>query len=384
MESLNDTDARLDKNKDWQKAVTEELKILDDQQGVLDNKYSDLATEQDNLSTLCQQCTNSCATNHENILKLHKAMKKMQEQFSQMEEKISLLEKENDQFIDREAQMRRVNNQLRDELDALKNTSRLSCISMQETPRGIKLQLPKFRGADNERPMKFLSALKKYVQATKPDSTNLQCLFAQALEDEAKDWWYLVESKIDSLKDFETLFKSRFWNSSMQRNARRKIEFGQYYPSGKYTRVQYATYILGLASELDVDYNEEDVIHKLIEHFEREVRHALLGRDVSNTELLFKILTDFDFDRNKSGKQALTRPSTDSRNTGTPQCRNHINVRQLELNQSQEVKKPPKPKNKPFKRKADHTDLGSEMDVLNIEFQEDEWNHTCLTPGNGQ
>ena len=45
MESLNETDARLEKNKDWQKAITEELKILDDQQGVLDNKYSDLATE---------------------------------------------------------------------------------------------------------------------------------------------------------------------------------------------------------------------------------------------------------------------------------------------------------------------------------------------------
>ena len=36
----------------------------------------------------------------------------MQEQFSQMEEKISLLEKENDEFIDREAQLRRANNQL--------------------------------------------------------------------------------------------------------------------------------------------------------------------------------------------------------------------------------------------------------------------------------
>ena len=73
-------------------------------------------------------------------------MRKMQEQFSTMEEKISMLEKENDQFIDREAQMRRVNNELRDELDTLKNTSRLSCISMQEAPRSVKLQLPKFRG----------------------------------------------------------------------------------------------------------------------------------------------------------------------------------------------------------------------------------------------
>ena len=39
-----------------------------------------------------------------------------------MEEKIALLEQENDQFIDREAQMRRVNTQLRYELDALRNT----------------------------------------------------------------------------------------------------------------------------------------------------------------------------------------------------------------------------------------------------------------------
>ena len=68
-----------------------------------------------------------------------------------MEEKISLLEKENDQFIDQEAQMRRVNNELREKLDTLKNTSPL----------------------------------------------------------------------------FKTLFKTRFWNSSMKRNARRKSELGQ-------------------------------------------------------------------------------------------------------------------------------------------------------------
>ena len=93
MESPNETDVILEKNKDWQKAVTEELKILDDHQGELDNKHSDLATEQEHLSTLCQQCINSCATNHENILKLHKAMKKMQEQFSRIGRKDCLIRK---------------------------------------------------------------------------------------------------------------------------------------------------------------------------------------------------------------------------------------------------------------------------------------------------
>ena len=70
----------------------------------------------------------------------------MQEQFSNMEEKISLLEKENDQFIDRKAQMRHINNELRDELDTLKNTSRLSCISMQENPRSSNFSYPSLRG----------------------------------------------------------------------------------------------------------------------------------------------------------------------------------------------------------------------------------------------
>ena len=125
MESLNGTDDILKKNKDWKKAVTEELKILDDHHGELANKQADLVTEHENLSTLCQQCTTSCATNRENIFKLHKARRKMQEQFSNLEEKISLLEEESDQFIDREAQICRVNNELRDELDTLKYTTRL-------------------------------------------------------------------------------------------------------------------------------------------------------------------------------------------------------------------------------------------------------------------
>ena len=298
------------KNKDWKKAVTEELRILDDHHGELASKQADLVTEHENLNTLCQQCMTSRATNHENILKLHRAIKKMQEQFSNMEEKIASLEKENDQFIDREAQLRRANNELRDKLDTLKNTSRLSCTSMQETQRSVKLRLPMFKGAENDRPMKFLSALKKCVEATKPDTTNLQCIIAQVLEEAAKDWWYLVESKVESLDDFEPLFKNRFWNSSMQRNARRKIELGQYYPQGKYTRVQYDTYLLSLASELDVDYSEEQLIHRIIEHFEKEARHALLGRDVTNTEVLFRILSDFDFHKERVVKQSSQRTAT--------------------------------------------------------------------------
>ena len=76
MESFSETDEKLKKNRDWKKAVTEELKILDDHQGELVKKQTAVVIEHENLSTLCQQCTTSCASNRENILILHKTMKK--------------------------------------------------------------------------------------------------------------------------------------------------------------------------------------------------------------------------------------------------------------------------------------------------------------------
>ena len=54
MELLSEMDEILTKNKEWKKAITEELKILDDHHGELANKQTDLLTEHENLSTLCQ------------------------------------------------------------------------------------------------------------------------------------------------------------------------------------------------------------------------------------------------------------------------------------------------------------------------------------------
>ena len=135
-----------------------------------------------------------------------------------------------------------------------------------------------------------------------------------------------------------------------------------HYPQSKYTRVQYATYLLGLASELDVDYSEEELIHRIIEHFEEEVRHALLVRDVTNTEVLFRILADFDKER--VVKQSSQRTATGASHSSAHQRSAHVNVRHVEVTKSQEEEKtPPKQKRKPKHREADQTDEGSDSDT---------------------
>ena len=88
-----------------------------------------------------------------------------------------------------------------------------------------------------------------------------------------------------------------------------------------------------------MDYSEEDLTHHLIEHFEKEVRHALLGRDVTNTEVLFKIHSDFNFDKERVVKPSFQRNTTGTSHSTAPQRPPHINVRNVEIAKTPEVKK---------------------------------------------
>ena len=54
-------------------------------------------------------------------------------------------------------------------------------------------------------------------------------IVSQALEGVAKDWWYVYESEVQGYEQFKELFKDRFWKFTIQRQTRRKVEFGTFY-----------------------------------------------------------------------------------------------------------------------------------------------------------
>ena len=93
----------------------------------------------------------------------------------------------------------------------------------------------------------------------------------------AKDWWYIHESDVRGYDQFKSLFKDRFWSSTIQRQTRRKVEFGTYYAEGKLDRVTYATTIFGCAKELELTDREEELTERLADHFEKGIRHAFNG-----------------------------------------------------------------------------------------------------------
>ena len=82
----------------------------------------------------------------------------------------------------------------------------------------------------------------------------------------------------------------------MQRQTRRKVEFGTYYAGGKLDRVSYATSIFGYAKELELTYEERELTEKLADHFEKGIRHAFTGQQVKSKSTLFQILTDYNND----------------------------------------------------------------------------------------
>ena len=162
-----------------------------------------------------------------------------------------------------------------------------------------------FRGTDQERPVKFLNDLDRYITFMKIDSIESVQIVSHALDGIAKDWCYIHESDVRGYDQFKSLFKDRFWSSTIQRKTRRKVEFGTYYAEGKLDRVTYATTIFGYAKELELTYGEEELTEKLADHFEKGIRHAFNGQQVKSKNTLFQILMDYDNDDKRAQNRKI-------------------------------------------------------------------------------
>ena len=132
-----------------------------------------------------------------------------------------------------------------------------------------------FRGTDQERPVRFLNDLDRYIKFMRIDSIESVQIVSQALE---KDWWYIHKSDVWEYEQFKSLFKDRFWNSTIQQQTRRKVEFGTFYAGGKLDRVTYATTIFGYVNELELTYSDGELTERLEDHFEKGDRHAFPGQ----------------------------------------------------------------------------------------------------------
>ena len=94
----------------------------------------------------------------------------------------------------------------------------------------VKLSPPNFGGNEYDRPMQFLTDLKKYVKSTGLSDDCIGALLQQSLTKKAKRWFYTVEHRINSLEDFERVFKEQYWNEPIKSSLRTKFETAKLNP----------------------------------------------------------------------------------------------------------------------------------------------------------
>ena len=83
-----------------------------------------------------------------------------------------------------------------------------------------------------------------------------------------------------------------------------------------------------------MSYSEEELTERLVDHFEKEVKHAFKGQQVKSKSKLFQILTDYDnddkrdqnrktnYDQNKSGIKSDEKSEKYSQNKNQNQNEN--------------------------------------------------------------
>lgn len=133
---------------------------------------------------------------------------------------------------------------------------------------------------------------------------------------------------------------------------------------------------------------ESDTILRLREHFEKNVRHAMIGQGVKNKNEFFKILTEFDNDdrneriaRERANKDNSQNPnkSADNSKNWTPRNVNAIRTHSTPKNQSNPIKtnfpeqtKGEKPKNKQKNINKKITDqYDRDIGILEIHLDDD-------------
>lgn len=401
---LDDVDKEQKSRFEWEQAVAEELKALYVRQGELEKQFdqfrideslpfprakvSDESTAYDNINSKFEAMSNVIDKLMRDLLECQNKVKVLEDENKTLAQKNTLLKKSVDDLNANVADRRDLSalknffvSQIDDattnlERDLSEHGEILNNLSEQITSmptgavggnsRKIKIDLPKFKGQEFESPMKYIADIKKYVQCIKPLPTELPCVISQSLEDSAKNWWYLQNQNIKCIDDFVEVFKEHYWNASIQRNAKRRIEFGRYNTMGKQTRVEYAINMFTLIKELEIDEPESESIERFRDHFDKNIRHAMIGQQIKTKSEFFKILTDYD---NDDRKERMAQNKVAYHNKGPVSPKTNENQKQWPAQKVNAIRTHSTPKNTEKTAKTNELGKNKKDEKKNVKTQ---------------
>lgn len=103
----------------------------------------------------------------------------------------------------------------------------------------FRLEMPTFRGEPNERPVRFLHALRQYCEGINIPPSQLKLVLDQCLKSLARDWFIFNQDLINSSADLERLFLEQYWSNSIQCSIKRIFVRTYYEARDNLSRAEY-------------------------------------------------------------------------------------------------------------------------------------------------
>ena len=152
----------------------------------------------------------------------------------------------------------------------IENILRNGPVKAASISQSIKYEMPTFKASSGDKPARFIKSFLDYMKVINATRQNFKHVISQALQGPALEWWEHIEPIIDTVEQFRSRFLGRYWNSTIQSQVRRDLEFGYYRGRMGVTRSEY---VLSLYNDVRM-LNDMPNIGSIIDKFSRHLMNT--------------------------------------------------------------------------------------------------------------
>lgn len=156
-----------------------------------------------------------------------------------------------------------------------------------------KLEKLKFNGdykAVNSK--KFVQRFEEIVESERYRESEKVHLFTNLLEDDAKKWAEIIDTRI--WKEMKRRYLGKYWSTDIQRSFIVDVAGGKFQKDMGVSREMYFIIMVSHFNYIDVQLGEEWFVYQMIHHYDEGTRDRLETRNVKTIDEMIRVLSEKD------------------------------------------------------------------------------------------
>lgn len=184
--------------------------------------------------------------------------------------------------------------------------------------RVVEATLPKFSGNDKSSPRHFINELDRYFLLNGTLSRLKLEIVPMALEKEAKVWHQAFSHQFHDYNEFKRLFINKYLSEDTETELREALHRTTFNPNSGCSYTQHYLQQMVKNSELLIPYGEEQLVKIVMRHYDINVRHILVARNVRTSIDMEHVLQTLDWAGRPSSKKESRIIAKQTKSEGHP------------------------------------------------------------------